>query len=137
MNSKATQSELPARPSVRPYYVPAQIDFDALPEPVRVAFQAVIEPSFRELVVEVEGSLARSAGITLTFLLSLEVLDQFQLGQQLNYTADPTADGGERDRLIGRYLRLVGAKQQAERFLLRIHDLRARHDAATGVWRKS
>jgi hypothetical protein len=127
MATKAASGEQP----VRPFYVPAGINFDALPEPVRVAFEAVVQPTYRDLVLGVEGPLERSAGVTLTFLLSLEVLDQFQIGQQLNFTADPTALGGvERDRLIGRYLRLVGAKQQAERFLLRIHDLRARNDAA-------
>ena len=118
-------------PPVRPFYVPAGINFDALPEPVRVAFQAVVEPTYRDLVLGVEGPLERSAGLTLTFLVAVEVLDQYQIGQQLNFTGDPTAVGSaERDRLIGRYLRLVGAKQQAERFLLRIHDLRARNDAA-------
>ncbi len=127
MVTKAASGEQP----VRPYFFPPGINFEALPEPVRVALQAVVEPTYRDLVLGVEGPLERSAGITLTFLLSVEVLDQFQLGQQLNFTADPTAVGSaERDRLIGRYLKLVGAKQHAERFLLRIHDLRARNDAA-------
>ena len=130
MVTKAASGEQP----VRPFYVPAGINFDELPEPVRVAFQALVEPAYRDLVLGVEGPLERSAGLSLVFLLSLEVLDQFQLGQQLNFTADPTAVGGaERDRLIGRYLKLVSAKQHAERFLLRIHDLRARNDAAVGA----
>jgi hypothetical protein len=121
-------------PPVRPYYMPPGIAFDALPEPVRVAFQAVVEPTYRDLVLGVEGPLERSAGVTLTFLLSLEVLDQFQIGQQLNFTADPTAVGGaERDRRIRDYLRLVSSKQHTERFLLRLHDLRARNDAAAGL----
>ncbi len=118
-------------PPVRPYFIPPGIDFEALPEPVRVALQAVVGPAYNDLVLGVEGPLERSAGVTLAFLLALEVLDQFQIGQQLNFTADPTAVGAaERDRLISRYLKLVGAKQHAERFLLRIHDLRARNDAA-------
>ena len=134
MVTKASSGEQP----VRPYYIPAGIDFDALPEPVRLVLQSVVEPTYRNLVLGVESPLERSAGVTLSFLLALEVLDQFQLGQQLNFTADPTADAGlQRDRQIGRYLRLVGAKQHAERFLLRIHDLRARNDAAAVVSRKS
>ena len=77
MDIKAASGEQP----VRPYFIPPGINFEALPEPVRVALQAVVEPAYRELVLGVEGPLERSAGLTLAFLLSLEVLDQFQLGQ--------------------------------------------------------
>jgi hypothetical protein len=130
MVTKAASGE----PPVRPYFIPPGIDFEALPESVRVVFQTVVAATYDDLVLSVEGPLERSAGVTLVFLLSVEVLEQFQLGQQLNFTADPNAVGGaERDRLIGRYLRVVGAKQKEERFLLRIHDLRARNDAAAGL----
>ena len=42
-------------PPVRPYYMPQGVAFDALPEPVRVAFQAVVEPTYRDLVLGVEA----------------------------------------------------------------------------------
>ena len=122
--------------SVRPYFIPPGIDFAALPEPVRVAYQAIVDPTYRELVLEVENSLAKSAGITLVFLLALEIVEQFQLAQQMDFTGSSTGSGrADRDRLIDSYLRIVGAKQKAERFLLRLHDLRARNDAAAGLWR--
>ena len=123
--------------SVRPYFVPQGINFDELPQQVRATFEAVVAPSYRELVLEVESSLAKSVGITLVFLLAVEVLEQFQLAQQMDFTASSTGGGrADRDRVIDRYLRIVGAKQKAERFLLRLHDLRARNDAAAGVWAK-
>ena len=125
MVKKATRSVPPARP----YYVPASIDYDALPEAVKLVFEAVIEPTYRQLVLGVTTALERSAGITMTFLLSVEVLDQFEIGQQLNFAVDSAAASGpERDRLIARYLRVVGAKQHAEKFLFRLHEVRAKHD---------
>ena len=133
MVTKAASGE----PPVRPYFIPPAIDFEALPEPVRVAYQAIVDPTYRELVLEVESPLARSVGITLVFLLAVEVLEQFQLAQQMDFTASSTGGGrADRDRVIDRYLRIVGAKQKAERFLLRLDDLRARNDAAAGVWAK-
>jgi hypothetical protein len=116
-------------PMARPYYVPEAIDFKTLPEPVRLAFQELVEPTYRDLVLGVEGPLERSAGITLTFLLAVEILDQFELGHVLNFSDVSTTERDpDRDRLIGRYLRVVGAKHNAEKFLLRIHAIRAAND---------
>ncbi len=115
MVTKATRSE----PSVRSDFFPDSIDCDALPE-------AVVELTYREMVLGVATLLERSAGVSLTFLLSLEILDPFEIGHQLNFAANPAAVGGpERDRLIARYLRIVVAKRHAEKTMFRVHELRA------------
>lgn len=115
-----------AQPLPRPYYIPASIDYDSLPAAVRQSFAAVVQPTYEELVLGAATPLARSAGVSLGFLLCVEILEQFELGRLLNYTgAAAEADAADRDRLIARHLRLVGAKQHCASFLLRLETLRA------------
>jgi hypothetical protein len=117
--------------SPRPFWVPAEIDFEKLPEAVRVAFRAVIAPAYEELVVGAVGALERSAGVTLVFLLSLELVDQFELGRDLTFWAgpgDPKAE--QRDQLISRHLRVIGAKQHTANFVLRLKEIRMRRGPA-------
>ena len=111
----------------RPYFLPVDIELEALPAPVRAAMTAIVQPSYEELVVGSKSSLERSAGVTLTFLLTLEILDQFQLGANLNLTGLLGAGADEkREKLMRQHLRLVGAKQKAANFLMRIRILRAK-----------
>ena len=120
-----------APPAHRPYYIPASVDYGALPEAVKVAFAAIIEPAYRELVLGASGALARSAGVSLHFLLCLEVLDQFAIGHTLNFMGGPSDSGSvDRDHLIARHLRLLGSKNQAANFLLRLDAARRGQDPA-------
>ena len=119
----------PASSSARPYFVPASVDFAALPEPIQLAFATIVQPTYDELVLGAANALARSAGVSLCFLLAVEVLDQFELGEELSFLGvAPEADREIRDRTIARHLRLVGAKQHAASFLLRLETLRGRQD---------
>ena len=69
--------------------------------------------------------------MTLTFLLALEILDQFELGHQLNFAAARSESGAlEREKLIGRHLRVVSAKQHAAAFMSRLKELRLKHELA-------
>jgi hypothetical protein len=120
-----------APPAHRPYYIPASVDYGALPEAIKVAFTAIIEPAYRELVLGATGALARSAGVSLHFLLCLEVLDQFSIGHTLDFTGGPSDSGSvDRDRLIARHLRLLGSKNQAANFVLRLEAVRRGQDPA-------
>jgi hypothetical protein len=126
----------PSAPPARPYWVPPEIPFETLPESVQLAFEAIIQPTYHELVLGAADSLERSAGVTLTFLLALEILDQFELGHLLNFSAGSGSSGAaERDKLIARHLRVVGAKQHAAAFLSRIREMRARNELRFGPLR--
>jgi hypothetical protein len=128
------KSKTPAAEPARPYYLPETIDFHALPEAVKLALEVIIEPAYKELVPGAPTTLERSAGVSLSFLLAMEVLDQFELGHQLNLSgAPPGGDASERQLLIARHLRVVGAKQQAARFLLRLQEMRTKNELALAV----
>ena len=110
----------PAR-STRPYFVPEGIDFDSLPEPVKLALQTVVQPAYDELVVAAPNALERSVGASVVFLLTEEVLGQFELGRQMDFTQTAGAtDRTEREKALAHYLQLVGAKNSATNALLRL-----------------
>lgn len=113
----------PAR-SLRPYFVPEGIDFDSLPEPVKLALQTVVQPAYDELVLAAPNALERSMGASVVFLLTEEVLEQFELGRQMNFTQSRcAADREDREKSLARYLQLVGAKNSAANALLRLRRL--------------
>ena len=115
-------------PLIRPYFVPAGIDFETLPDAVKAVFTEFVEPNYRELVLGATTPLERTAGATLTFLSALEVLDQVELGRDMHLAGAPAEkDTAERDKAMVRHLRLVSSKQRAESFLLRVSTLRAKN----------
>lgn len=116
---------IPPRP--RPYFVPADLDYDSLPEAVRIAVDELVHSAYDELVLQTSSALERSAGATYVCLLFLELLDQFDLGSQVAHRLSQHAESAApRDEALNRYMRLVGSKERAGLFLLRIRSLRSR-----------
>ena len=95
----------------RPYWIPEEIDLAALPKAVQLAVSEILNRAYQELVLGAADALERSAGTTYVHLLWLELLSQFELGNQL---ANLQHDQGlaAPPNLIAQHLRLVGAKQQ-------------------------
>lgn len=107
--------------SSRPYFVPKGVNFEVLPEEVQVAITAVVNPAYRELVLEAGDALQRSAGVTTVHLLWLEILDQVELAK--NLPSSPNSETAEEHgKRIDRHLRIVGAKSKASQFLLRLRE---------------
>ena len=115
-------------PGPRPYFLPESIQYDDLPPTVRAALQAVIEPSYTELVLGALTALERSEGVTLCFLGCLEILDQFEIGRGMNLGQGGVAPATDRDQQIAPHLRLINSKQQAANFLLRLRMFRRTRD---------
>ena len=113
-------------PVVRPYFLPESVAFEELPESVRVAMVAIVVPTYEELVLGASTALERSAGVTLTFLLALEVVDQVEIAQTIQPDSGvDDAAAAIRDKTINRHLRLINAKQQAANFVMRLRVARA------------
>lgn len=116
---------IPAAPPARPYFIPPGIDFQALPLEVQIAFRQIVEPAYQELVLGALTGLERSAGATLVFLLAQEILEQFSLGRQMDFSAShDSTQVVERDKRIHQYLKLVSSKQQAANFVMRLKTIR-------------
>jgi len=119
MNASATGTADPPRP----FFVPAGLQFDELPKELQAAVVAIINPAYRQLVLEASDGLERSGGVTVVHLLWLEVLDQLELAKGLESAPHPEASE-ERAKQIDRHLRLIGAKSKASHFLLRLKEFR-------------
>jgi hypothetical protein len=105
----------------RPYFLPADLVWEELPENVRVALVTIVNPAYDELVIHAASILERSAGASLVFLLAEEVLQQFELGNSMFSGAGNTA---ARQQSMDRYLRLISAKQKIANYLERVKAVR-------------
>ena len=113
-----------AKQPAYPYFLPAGLDLATLAEPVKLALQAIVQPAYDELVLAAPNSLERSTGASFVFLLTEEVLAQFELGRQMNlHQAESDSERQERKRALAGYLKLFGAKNSAMNSLLRLRKL--------------
>jgi hypothetical protein len=111
-----------------PDFLPDDFDFDALPAVVQRAICELVQPAYDELVAGADGALERAAGASFTFLLLLEVLDQFNLTDQLGKgLKQGRGCRSLQDEEVFRHLRLAGAKDKVGGFLLRLRAFRAKY----------
>lgn|GEM_PF-3063735 len=114
----------------KPYFLPPSVDFKTLPEAVKLALDAVVQPAYEELVLGAATALERSAGITIVYALAEEVIQQFTLGATMDFRRTHSSDQFiERERQIRSHLRLVNSKQSASSFLLKIRALRQKEES--------
>lgn len=107
-----------------PFFLPQDINWDELPEAVRAAVHDIVTPLYREFVLENADALQRSAGMSLVFLATLEVVEFVGNGRSV-FERPPTDDEIKaRQQQIDRQLRLVGAKMKCTDLLLRLQSWR-------------
>lgn len=114
------------------YWIPPGVDFDRFPAELRTAIRRTTNPAYRELVEQVRNSLQKSAGLTVIWLMRLEILDHIQLGHSFATARSITQVSEEREQLIDRHLRLVGSKMKASSFLLRLHEFEQKYGSMPG-----
>ena len=103
------------------------------PKRSKPSYNRLFSLATTNLVLEADSPLEKSAGISLTFLLTLEILDQFAFAPQLNLRAPTEAEASEvRERAMARHLRLITAKQKVSSFLLRLRELRSKEMLVLG-----
>ncbi len=126
------EAGLPARgcgPVGRPAWAPGDVDLFKVPEPVRQAVAEIIEPAYRQIVVEAEDPLERSIGLTLIHLMWLEVLDQHEAKHDYLETAVLELPE-DRSDMIDRHLRMLNTKVKVGAFLARLREMRRCGEAA-------
>jgi hypothetical protein len=110
----------PPPPAIRPLWIPDGLDFDRLPEALRLAVSGILNPAYRELVLEAPTALLRTAGLTYVHAAWLELIDQIELCKSMARLL-PSGESSEAlQEPIARHLRLVGAKEKFGKFLLQI-----------------
>ena len=64
-------------PLSRPYWLPEDTEFAALPRPLQVAITEILYPAYEQLVLGAADPLERATAATFVHLLWLELLQQF------------------------------------------------------------
>ncbi len=118
--------------SSRPYWIPTGVDFDRFPAELRTAIREIINPAYRELVEQARDGLEKSAGLTVIWLLWLEIVDHIQMAHTFTTARSIMQMSEEREQLITRHLRLAGSKIKASSFLLSLHAFEQEHGLMPG-----
>lgn len=119
-------------PPSRPEFLPAAVDFESLPEPVRQALIDQVGPVYQELVAAAPTAHERSVGVALVLLCSLEVIDQFALAQSTDFTtiaAQTPQQRAAHDKRLRAHLRLASRKLRVAKLLFRLQRLREQQPA--------
>ena len=104
---------------VRAFWLPKGKWFDLLPVEIRGSIEGIVDPLYRQLVLEAADPVRCSAGLTVCHLTWLEVLESMEMA--CRSTSDPEVATREyRNREVAQYLRIAGAKMRALNFLLRL-----------------
>ena len=121
-----TPPALPPIPEGR--WTPPGIAFEMLPRPLQAALVELIGPLYEELVLAAPDALERSTGLTLTHLLWLEILEQYDLGRDYSVVSGVLGTASpDRGPMIDQHLRLLEAKLRASHFLVQAREWAARH----------
>ena len=86
----------------RPYWLPGDLDIDALPEGLRLAISQILTPAYEELVLAAPNALERATGATLVHLLWLELFEQFDLGHAVPGTEKLNGKAASRQAALDR-----------------------------------
>jgi hypothetical protein len=122
-DQEATErSEAKGKLPPRPYFIPPGFSISEIPQEMQKGLFEILQPCYDELVLGASTSLERQAGASLTFMLFLELLEQYDLGMLAENLRRSGGIGDSRDKQIDRYLRLVKSKQNIANFIARLQD---------------
>jgi len=124
--SKSLQKPAEPRPQNLPLWAPAGVDLTVVPPEVQQACAELIQPIYEQFVVKAADGMEKSIGITVSHLLWLEILDQFDIKREYTQIEAVLNISHSRPEMIDRHLKLIDAKLRIGYFLLRIKELRQR-----------
>ena len=114
------------RPKNLPLWVPHGIDLRVVPEEVQNAAAELVQPLYDQFVINASDCMEKSLGVTITHLLWLEILEQFDLKREYTQIQAVLDIPGNRQDMIDRHLRLIDSKLRVGYFLIRIRELAKR-----------
>ncbi len=115
--------------SIRPFFLSAGLDLDALPPELQAALEQIVLPLYARYVLSGLSPLETAMGASLAFLMAQEVVSQFAISHESFGCLTPTpVQAASRQQEIDRYLRLLGAKGRCATFLQRLAEFRSRKD---------
>jgi hypothetical protein len=113
-----------------PRWIPPGIEFNSFPHEMQIAIAQIVNPIYEQLVLQADDSLEKSTGMTIVYLLWMEIFNQYQLGQE--YIPDNfLRQAGQYEETFTRQLQLVEAKAKSSYILVRLREIRRHSLPAT------
>jgi len=109
----------PPGPDV-PYWIPRDSAWAMLSGTTRQAVTQILAPAYRQLVLEAQGEVERSVGITLVHLMWLEICGQIPLAEAVAEPLLAVIQTGDPEVMVTRHLHLVAAKCQTAELLSKV-----------------
>jgi hypothetical protein len=99
---------------------------DIIPAELRDAVVQIVNPAYRQFVLEASDALERMIGFSLVYLLWLEILEQFEMRREYQDVTAVLGLAAGTTGAISDHLRLIDSKLKAGNFLVRLRELRHR-----------
>jgi hypothetical protein len=115
-----------AAASPRALWIPQGKALEEYPPEVRQAVAEILEPTYRELVLEAPTAMERSLGSSMVRLIWFEILDQHDFTSQESLGL-PGEMGPDLDKAVNRCLKLIAAKLRISNFLFRLREQRLKN----------
>jgi hypothetical protein len=131
---KTTQAEKrgPKPPLPQPRWVPPGTKFSSLPAELQRALNEIVSPAYEQLVMAANDALERSTGMSVVYLLWMELAGHLQVGR--SYSDDRmVADHLHYEDHVDRILELIEAKAKMTCVLGRLRELQRRSSSAQGA----
>lgn len=118
-----------------PHWMPRGIKFELLPQEVQADVITLVNPIYKELVLDAKSAVAKTTGLTIVHLMWLEIVDQIKLGGQIEVMVSDMdimepIQPASREQDIERHLRLVDSKFRASELLRRWDEFQLRSRTA-------
>lgn len=111
-------SSASAGPGTRPFFIPAELEFDSLSLPLQQAITEIIDPLYEERVLQARTALERSEGLTYVILTWLELVELMKsmriLTESLPRGQESLGDGIK----LGPYMKIIRQKNKVAKFLV-------------------
>jgi hypothetical protein len=121
-NTNIQPSSLEPRPPNLPLWAPDDVDLNVVPQEVQQAVAELVQPLYNQFVIGAADALEKSIGVTISHLLWLEILEQFDIKREYIKIDALLKIPGNRHDTIDRHLRLIDSKLRVGYFLVRIRE---------------
>lgn len=108
----------------RPFWVPPTLRFETLSPGLRTAIRDILNPAYKELVLDASTALEKMTGLSLVHLLWIEVVEQTDLGSGMSGRVPPAAEREGYSKYLDRHLKLLTVKERVSKFYIRLKEFK-------------